>query len=216
MPNPTPQITPDFYQILSLPKYTSLPKQHLKTAYHKALLKNHPDKTGRTGQKLSSVEANSNISTKKSIQTCENSTDAVYTIDQITTAYKTLSDPSLRAEYDRSLRLDRDKLRIVEGEKRNGDVYFHTGLEVVDLEDFCYDEGSGRGLDVQGDGDGADADADADGVWYRGCRCGDESGFLITENDLEKEAEHGEIVVGCRGCSLWLKVLFGVEDAEGS
>jgi curved DNA-binding protein CbpA len=114
-----------------------------------------------------------------------------YTIDEITTAYKTLSDPALRAEYDRTLRLDR--LKVAEREK-TGDV-FHTGLEIVDLEDLACEE-----------------DGESGACWYRGCRCGDERGFLVTEDDLEREVDHGEVVVGCRGCSLWLKVLFAVED----
>ena len=124
-------------------------------------------------------------------QPSDSTQQRTYTIDEITTAYKTLSDPHLRAEYDRSLRLDRAK--IAERE-RTGDV-FHTGLEAVDLEDLACDEGDAENL-----------------VWYRGCRCGDERGFLVSEMDLEREVEQGEVVVGCRGCSLWLKVLFAVED----
>lgn len=74
---------------------------------------------------------------------------------------------------------------------------FRTGIETVDLDDLEVDE--------------------AQGIWYRSCRCGDERGFLIKEADLEEAAEDGEVSVGCRGCSLWLKVLFGVveDDAEG-
>jgi hypothetical protein len=34
------------------------------------------------------------------------------------------------------------------------------------------------------------------------------------ESDLEEATEDGEISVGCRGCSLWLKVLFGVMEEE--
>jgi diphthamide biosynthesis protein 4 len=51
-------------------------------------------------------------------------------------------------------------------------------------------------------------------VWYRGCRCGDEKGFLVREEDLEREAERGEVMVGCRGCSLWAKVMFAVDESE--
>ena len=49
-------------------------------------------------------------------------------------------------------------------------------------------------------------------VWYRICRCGDDRGFLIREQDLEEAEDDGEICVGCRGCSLWLKVLFAVVE----
>lgn len=74
------------------------------------------------------------------------------------------------------------------GEK--GKQAFRTGVETVDLDDFEFDESRI--------------------VWYRSCRCGDERGFTIEETDLEEAAEDGELNVGCKGCSLWLKVLYGV------
>ncbi|KAJ5811885.1 hypothetical protein N7474_008186 [Penicillium riverlandense] len=183
----------DYYAILNLPFTGSsgpiLSKQQIKLAYHKALLAHHPDKASTVAfadepALQGSIPHHAPGQGKAQLRT--------YTIDEITTAYKTLSDPFLRADYDRALRLDRAK--VAEREK-TGDV-FHTGLEIVDLEDLACDE------------DGTDATM----CWYRGCRCGDERGFLVTEADLEREAEHGEIVLGCRGCSLWLKVLFAVED----
>lgn len=179
----------DYYQILNLPftgSTTGFSKQQLKLAYHKALLKHHPDKAGAVAQETSLSRTTNGTFTDRGDQRS-------YTIDEITTAYKTLSDPGLRAEYDRELRLDR--VKAAEREK-TADV-FHTGLEAVDLEDLVCDEGD------EGAGDSMS--------WYRGCRCGDERGFSVTEDDLEREAEHGEIVIGCRGCSLWLKVLFAVE-----
>lgn len=185
----------DYYQILSLP-YTSssadFSKQEIKIAYHKALLKNHPDKARAVARDTDLDGSISGMTISSTRPVNKASGHRIYTIDEITTAYKTLSDSTLRAEYDRALRLDR--LKAAEREK-TGDV-FHTGLEIVDLEDLVCDE-----------------DDDSRGAcWYRGCRCGDERGFQVTEQELEKEADHGEIVVGCRGCSLWLKVLFAVED----
>lgn len=183
-------ITTDYYQILNLPftgSTTEFPKHQIKLAYHKALLKHHPDKAGAVAQEDGLIGT--------ATHALSGSTDQrLYTIDEITTSYKTLSDPVLRAEYDRTLRLDR--VKTAEREK-TGDV-FHTGLEIVDLEDLACDE--------------VDEGESASIFWYRGCRCGDEKGFSVTENDLEREAEHGEIVIGCRGCSLWLKILFAVED----
>lgn len=179
----------DYYAILNLPFTSSatLTKQQLKLAYHRALLRHHPDKTNIKEAGVTQSSPTPGQLDDEPAQT--------YTIDQITTAYKTLSSPSLRSEYDRALRLDRAK--TVDREK-NGTV-FHTGLEVVDLEDLVEDENDDNG----------------EMVWYRGCRCGDERGFIVTEGDLEREVEGGEVVVGCRGCSLYMKVLFAVEDGDG-
>ncbi|THV08161.1 hypothetical protein K435DRAFT_641055 [Dendrothele bispora CBS 962.96] len=67
----------DFYQILSILPTSSLPQ--IKSAYHRALLKHHPDK--QINHRSSSVTEYTSISTIKQ-------------------AYLTLSDPVLRAEYD--------------------------------------------------------------------------------------------------------------------
>ena len=75
-----------------------------------------------------------------------------------------------------------------------GDDMFRSGLEVVDLDDLSHDE---RGE-----------------VWFKSCRCGEGRGFQFSEADLEEASEIGELHVGCRGCSLWLKVLFGFVEGE--
>lgn len=113
---------------------------------------------------------------------------ATFSIDQISEAFSILSDRKARAGYDKG-----QKQKVAEHERGvKGREVFRTGIETVDLDDLETDE--------------------AQGVWYRSCRCGDERGFLIRESDLEEAAEDGEISVGCRGCSLWLKVLFGVVE----
>jgi diphthamide biosynthesis protein 4 len=76
---------------------------------------------------------------------------------------------------------------------KDDDKVFRTGLDTVDLDDLIFDEGKE--------------------LWTRGCRCGDDAGFVVTEAELELNAEDGELIIGCRGCSLWLRVLFGVEEA---
>ena len=177
---------PNHYETLNLPfPIASLTPQQLKLAYHKALLKHHPDKAA----------SNTGIPSPPQSHTSPNASAEIhpYTIDQITTAYKTLSDPVLRKDYDKTLREIRTE------EKKT--VAFHTGLEAVDLEDFeCEERDTGSGGDV----------------WFRSCRCGEERGFVIWEEDLENEIETGEVVVGCRGCSLWVKVLFAAcDDAVG-
>jgi hypothetical protein len=115
----------------------------------------------------------------------------VYSIDQISEAFSILSNPKSRAVYDKDLKLRSSAINA------NGITTqtFRTGIETVDLDD----------LETNGD----------QGIWYRSCRCGEERGFLIKEDDLEEAAEDGEVSVGCKGCSLWLKVLFGImEDTQ--
>ncbi|PKX92879.1 uncharacterized protein P174DRAFT_421910 [Aspergillus novofumigatus IBT 16806] len=159
---------------------TALSKQQLKVAYHKALLKHHPDKA----TSIAATPAPTHDTKTAQRPSPDRNADAspTFTIDEITAAYKTLSDPALRAEYDRVLQLER--VTAGKGEKGAG-AAFHTGLEVVDLEDLvCEETGDGEGQGLL--------------CWYRG-----------------KEAEHGEVVIGCRGCSLWMKILFAMEEGDG-
>lgn len=76
-------------------------------------------------------------------------------------------------------------------------------MEVFDLDDMEIGSGSASGTGID-DSNG--------GAWYHSCRCGEERGFLVLEEDLEREAERGEVVVGCRGCSLWARVVFAVDE----
>ena len=165
MAKPNPNETPDYYTILSLATRKhdpTLTPSEVKTAYKKALLQHHPDKSTLTSSPQSNI-----------------------TIDSIALAYKILSSPALKAEYDLVLQTSRPSTD-------DDDKVFRTGLESVDLDDLTFDEGRE--------------------VWTRGCRCGDDGGFVVTESELEGNAEDGELIVGCRGCSLWLRVLFGVEE----
>lgn len=116
-----------------------------------------------------------------------------FSIDQITNAYETLKDAAKRLEYDRNLSLLK-RQRI--GSGTSSETRFFSGLDTVDLDDLDFDESSQ--------------------TWRKPCRCGHHEGFLITENDLESAASQGELVIGCRGCSLWLRVLFRVAPEEGS
>ncbi|KUJ22485.1 Diphthamide biosynthesis protein 4 [Mollisia scopiformis] len=117
------------------------------------------------------------------------STQTRYSIDQITEAFSTLSIPKSRAKYDTDLKLQN---AAINSEKSKQILY--TGIETVDLDDLEVDE--------------------ARGIWFKSCRCGEDQGFLIKEADLDEAASEGEISVGCRGCSLWLKVLFGVIEDD--
>ena len=110
-----------------------------------------------------------------------------YTIDQITYAYHVLKDPSERSSFDRSIRLNNQNSTLTKKATESDP----TG-EVVDLDELEYD--------------------DKQNLWYRACRCGQERGFMVTESDLEKRTADGEALVGCQGCSLWIKVLFAAQD----
>ena len=110
-----------------------------------------------------------------------------YTIDQITHAYNVLKDPSERSSFDRSIRLNNQNSTLTKKPTESDP----TG-EVVDLDELEYD--------------------DKQNLWYRACRCGQERGFMVTESDLEKRTADGEALVGCQGCSLWIKVLFAAQD----
>ena len=106
-----------------------------------------------------------------------------YTVDQITQAYTVLSDPSARKAYD--------KTRAA-GLETPG-LKPVNGFDKFDLDELEYDE--------------------SQKTWFRGCRCGLKQGYVVSEEDLEREAEHGEVVMGCRGCSLCILVTFAL--AEG-
>ncbi|KAF2441024.1 hypothetical protein P171DRAFT_488598 [Karstenula rhodostoma CBS 690.94] len=102
------------------------------------------------------------------------------------------------------------------------------GLDFEDLKPPAL----GEGVEDSAEGDGgADADADAEErdeevsgeeadqdqpemEWTRPCRCGAEKGFGISERELEDAEARGEreVLVGCVGCSLWVRVGFEVED----
>lgn len=107
-------------------------------------------------------------------------------VDDITLARSVLLDPVQRREYDRHLQLRAAGNQVGLARAPTG-----TGLEVVDLEEMHFSE--------------------ARNGYVRGCRCGNEVGFQVTEDELEKEAEHGEIMVSCPGCSLTVRILFQVE-----
>ena len=196
----------EHYAVLGLPQRpATLRKADVKLAYHRALLKHHPDKSG------ASTPSDHQKSPKSMSNADSESLRNTYTVDEITAAYKVLSDPVARAEYDRSLRLSGSSSSLGTGEKDREEGSFRTGLEIFDLDDMHAEVSS---LPQQQDGkeEVRRGNADEGTIWYRSCRCGDEKGFLVREADLEREIERGEVMVGCRGCSLWAKVLFAVDE----
>lgn len=111
------------------------------------------------------------------------------TVDQIVTAYQVLSDPAQKLVYDQAL------LRKALNDHLSQTPSTSTvGAETLDLEDLIYSEPIG--------------------AWTHSCRCGAEPAFVITEEQLELEAQSGEILLGCRGCSLHIRVLFQALDGS--
>ncbi|KAK7522121.1 uncharacterized protein IWZ02DRAFT_123728 [Phyllosticta citriasiana] len=197
------------YRILSLPsprQTASRPPStaDIKAAYRRALLTHHPDKAGG----LSGNYTDTSGSSARRSNT-GGSTAPAFSVDDITLAYKTLSSPTERAAHDRALRLSNNN-GGGSGSGKGGDdaetdaeEQFRLGLEVWDLDELAWDE--------------------AQGLWWRGCRCGEERGFVVHEGDLERALESvsgpagggaGEVLVGCCGCSLWVRVGFAVEEEE--
>jgi diphthamide biosynthesis protein 4 len=115
---------------------------------------------------------------------------SLYSIDQIVTAYETLADPLKRSAYNQQLGEIARGATLSRPSQEKGT---HPGVEIFDLEDLSFSEETG--------------------TWHHQCRCGNEEGYIVTEVELDSEAEHGEIFIGCRGCSLFIKVLFSVTDA---
>jgi curved DNA-binding protein CbpA len=221
---------PTHYEVLSLSQAAVSsaddPAGLIKRAYRRALLSHHPDKTNKHHQ---------NTTSTATATATAPSTRPTFTIDQISTAYATLSRPSQRAAYDQSLLLGNTDNGTTTNQGHHSQSEnqshhrqdFQTGIETVDLDDLAYFEedhdskrgdqeaeeggggrgGGGRGGGGRGGGGGV-------GWWYRACRCGNPRGYLFSTDDLEEAADVGELMIGCADCSLWLRVHFAVVEEE--
>lgn len=199
----------DYYHLLNIPEEkrnnnseigqpaTLIPPHELRQAYKRALLHHHPDKQ----KKKKTQESTSSPTTYP---------PPAATIDEITEAYRVLGNASERAKYDVELQ----KWKTMNNRHhQEADVIIttrHTGIEIVDLEDLDFEVG---GLENKNENENEN-DATATGIWKRACRCGSIPAFVVTEAELEKSADEGELVTGCKGCSLWLKVMFTVDDDD--
>ncbi|PSN60513.1 hypothetical protein BS50DRAFT_451313, partial [Corynespora cassiicola Philippines] len=213
--------TKNHYHVLGLPLPVGKPAQQntaasqadVKTAYRRALLAAHPDKaSNQTGAAAAKPRLDSRTATATA------TAPYAYTIDDVKEAYTVLGDASSKRAFDAFLKrhFDEGVLRYGDGEVGVSEAFggsggggkaaadgktgtdFVLGLELLDLSDF-----------VEGEEGGADGGLE----WTRACRCGDEGGFRIREGELEEAEGVGEkeVLVGCRGCSLWVRVGFEVE-----
>ncbi|KAK3953204.1 hypothetical protein QBC32DRAFT_122813 [Pseudoneurospora amorphoporcata] len=195
---------PTLYEILSLsPHSDHLTPALIKQAYRRALLTHHPDKSTQHHHQHSQQKQSKNTQSKP-----------LYTIDQISLAYTTLSSPSLRTQYDTSLRTQRSS-NLTTSRSHTGhsgaaaavEQDFQTGIDTIDLDDMVFVESSPE--------QGKNGENRKD-TWYCSCRCGNERGFALTEEDLEENADLGEVLVQCADCTIWLRVCYVVaEDEEG-
>jgi diphthamide biosynthesis protein 4 len=185
--------TKDYYSILGLS--ASLSRQtstaDVRRAYKLALLAAHPDKN--TGQAQSQ-----------------------YTVDEVKEAYTVLSDASHKSDYDNWLLRNPNVIQGGEGQAVGGlSSEFILGLETLDLSDFDVLDPGFKFTDNQDEDGSEGVERNGQMEWTRSCRCGDEKGFKILEEELEDAENRGEqeVLVGCEGCSLWVRVGFGVEEA---
>ncbi|KAI0443667.1 hypothetical protein F4803DRAFT_549936 [Xylaria telfairii] len=203
---------PTLYEILALtPKRlegqaSAAQQKAIKQAYHKALLKYHPDKnpqdpsaapSPRTQYNKSSSGGGSSSTPASSVPRSQ----LTYTVDQIQHAYSVLSDAQQRREYDRQLLLTSSSsssstfatsFSSTTEQKHSVSTRFHTGVETVDLDDLDFDERTG--------------------VYFGSCRCGNARGFQFTEAQLEEYEEDLVLMVQCLDCSLWMRVLFDAAE----
>jgi diphthamide biosynthesis protein 4 len=190
--------TKDYYSILGLDAQSSSQTStaDIRRAYKLALLAAHPDKNLGAAQQQQQAQP--------------------HTIDTVREAYNILSTPSTKAEYDNYL-LHHPTLTASSHASTlpppSSD--FILGLEVLDLSDFDVLD---PGFKFSSEAADEDVEVERNGQmeWTRACRCGMEKGYVILEEELE-DAEsrgEGEVLVGCEGCSLWVRVGFGVEEDE--
>lgn len=209
MPSPNPT----YYDILSLSPTTlsqtdpATTSALIKRAYRRALLNHHPDKRKPTTHPPTQPHQQPQQQPQQP-PNHSSSPASAYTIDQISAAYATLSLPSLRQAYDRSLLLLSSQSQPQQGRRRGEGTEFQTGIETIDLDDLDCEDYDQEDDDDEGRGTGTRT------RWYRACRCGNPRGYLFTEDDLEDAADLGELMVGCADCSLWLRVHFAVVDDE--
>lgn len=206
---PAMSYTKNYYHTLGLALPSPVSPLHrytpadLRRAYRNALLCAHPDKQHTSGGASSTAGNESRGG------------GGVISVDDVREAYGVLSNQQSRAQYDEwvlrnpqilSTAADVSGTGMGKGQTLSAD--FVLGLEVLDLSDF---EEVETGLEVEG---GPERGHGAEAEWTRACRCGHDKGFRILEEDLVDAETRGEkeVLVGCGGCSLWVRVAFDVEE----
>ncbi|KAG8219368.1 hypothetical protein J3R82DRAFT_285 [Butyriboletus roseoflavus] len=188
----------DFYNLLQIPR--DAPSNDIKMAYHRTLLRLHPDKHSLRNHDsiLASVPSKTDTPTDATQSRLPLPPPEEASVDMalLKEAYRTLSDVSLRAAYDGLLRWE---------EHEHGQSCGPRPAQVVSLEEF---------IEVEAVTEMAHFVEE----WRYGCRCG--GTYRITQDDLE----NGTHLVSCESCSevIWVgyeEVVIledGHEHEEGS
>jgi diphthamide biosynthesis protein 4 len=233
--------TKNYYHILGLPEPSSrslslsssstIPTALVRAKYRQALLRAHPDKhTPPTSPPSHSHTTRQEEGAGRESRVGEYG----YSVDDVKEAFAILSDERTRREYDIWLRQEPTSTVSRSGSVQ-GEEDFILGLEVLDLSDFeevsistsastessppttttttTPTTSSPSSIELEERvGDGEEEVGRVE--WRRKCRCGADGGFRIQEVELEDAAGRGEkeVLVGCVGCSLWVRVGFDVEE----
>ncbi|KAN0100182.1 DnaJ domain containing protein [Tylopilus felleus] len=178
-------LSPDFYTLLHIPRDAS--PNDIKIAYHRTLLRLHPDKRSQSQSRPRHHDSNITAANVDPPPPEEAPVDMAL----VKEAYRTLSDAGLRAAYDSSLRRE-ERARS----------YGPRPAQVVSFEEFTAVHET---TEVGSPGRGP-AEAEEAQEWWHGCRCG--GTYRITQDDLE----NGTHLVGCESCSevIWV----GYEEAQ--
>lgn len=127
----------NWYRVLDIQQNAS--QDEIKRAYHRALLRHHPDKTRAAEQDLPSI--------------------SIPAIDTVLEAFRVLSKPFSREEYDRSL-----ESRMVLSQSPKAAP---RPANIVSLDEF------------------EEIETELGPVWTHACRCG--GSFVIAEDLLEQD-----------------------------
>ncbi|KAJ8603572.1 hypothetical protein MRB53_042115 [Persea americana] len=177
------------YAVLGLPDPTSranVTPEQIRAAARRQLLVFHPDKA--------TLDSSLNNAPSEPVLTrpTMTPTSSTPTVDDILLARETLLDPKRRAEYDRGLM----STYATAASQRSAVESSFAAMELVDLFDLAW--------------------SPTKQAWRRACRCGSATAFVVTEDDLEEASREGaqEVVVGCEGCSLGIRVAFDLAEGD--
>lgn len=196
------------YHALSLPDppdSDDLTQVSIKQAYHVALRFHHPDRGLR--QKVVHDEVKTEFSPSE-------------IINAIVLAYSVLSSPVKRKEYDESL-THRVRSFVAATAAENAEVVDLDDLECHELciAHNCIDSWSPN-MPISNLCTPGNIACVFSDIWVKSCRCGNSTGFILTEALLELTVQSqdnslnhaSELLVQCTGCSSWIKVLFDVAE----